>query len=124
MTKHTDNEFPSNWHSGGGDAGRPLVEGGYYNHRYYRVLPGSNQHVEHFLELVVDTSGMPPDAHHVELSYCTEDGTEVTRRRTLETDSVRVRREKREDEAVQERAEQDAHDRAERLMGKYADWRP
>lgn len=122
MTRHTDNEYPSNWHAGGGEASRPLHKNGYYLHPYYRVLPGSNQHTERFLEMRVDTSGQPPEAHHIELNYCIEDGVEVKRQRHLETRSVSVL--DRTSQAQQEQAEEDVHEIAEELMAEYADWTP
>jgi len=122
MTDHTDSEYPGNWHAGGGEASRPLHAGGRYLHLFYRVLPGSNQHVERFLEMRVDTSGSPPKAHHIEVNHCTENGTEVARQKRLETRSVDVT--DRTSQAKQEAAEDAIHDRGEELMEKYADWTP
>lgn len=121
MTDHTDNEYPANWHSGVGEANRPLDAGGYYLHLYYRVLPGSNQHVERFLELRIDTSDRA-EKHHLELSYCTEDGEEVHRVTTLETETVFVNAPG--DPEEQSRVEEEIHERAEELMADYADWTP
>jgi hypothetical protein len=123
MTDHTDNEYPSNWHAGGGEASRPLHEGGYYMHLYYRVLPGSNQHVERFLELRVDTSGgRAPDTHHAVLTYCTEDGVDVTREDLLDRATVDV--DDPTSEADQDGAEATIHQKAEAMMAEYADWTP
>jgi hypothetical protein len=123
MPDYTNNEYPANWHSGSGEGSRPLHEGGRYLHLYYRVLPGSNQHIERFLEMRVDTSGGgPPDAHHLELNYCTEDNTEVQVHKRLETRSVDVLQ--RDSQAQQEQAESEIHELAEELMHEYADWTP
>lgn len=118
MTDFTDNEYPSNWHPGGGESSR----NGYYLSLFFRVLPGSNQHVERFLELRVDTSGQPPDTHHIELNYCTEDGSEVSREERLATESIGV--ENPDSEALQEAAESEAQAAANELMREYADWTP
>lgn len=120
MTNHRNNEYPANWHPAGGETDRPLHEGGYYQHRYYRVLPGSNQHVEKFLELVVDTVGMPPSEHALELNYATEDGTEVRREERLVGRTVTV--EDRESGEAQDAAEEEIHAVAESVMADYADW--
>lgn len=122
MSKYRDNEYPANWHAGGGEANRPLHEGGYYMHPYYRVLPGSNQHLERFLELRVDTVGTPPQYHHLELGYYTEDGTEVRKQKHLHSENVDVS--DRTSQAQQEAAEREARERAKELMGEYADWTP
>jgi len=122
VAEHTDNEYPSNWHAGCGEGNRPLHDGGYYLHLFYRVLPGSNQHVERFLEMRVDTSGKIPDAHHIELNYNTEDDTEVRRQKFLESRSVDVLQ--RDSEAQQEAAEEEIHEIAEELMAEYAEWTP
>lgn len=122
VTDHTDNEYPSNWHAGCGEGNRPLHEGGYYLHLFYRVLPGSNQHVERFLEMRVDTSGKVPNAHHIELNYNTEDGTEVRRQQRLATRSVNVG--KPRSERSQEIAETNIHEIAKELMAEYAEWTP
>lgn len=122
MSDHRDNEYPTNWHAGGGEANRPLHDRGYYQHRYYRVLPGSNQHVERFLEIVVDTEDLPPSRHHVALEYCAEDSDEVCRQKRLDHDTVEV--DGREDPQAQQEAEQEAHSLAERMMSEYAEWTP
>lgn len=122
MTDHTDNEYPANWHAGGGEANRPLHEGGYYLHVYCRVLPGSNQHVERFLEMRVDTAGTPPDRHVIELLCCTEDDTEVTQVSVLDTETVIV--DGRESLHAQARAEREAYKRAVDMMDTYAGWTP
>lgn len=122
MTNHRDNEYPGNWHAGIGEANRPLNEGGYYLHAYYRVLPGSNQHVERFLELRVDTSGLPPDQHCLELNYSTEDGESVTREKRRRTFQVDVTDPGDPDEQAD--AEEQAHKLAVEWMEAYADWTP
>lgn len=124
MTRHTDNEYPSNWHAGGGEASRPLHEDGYYIHPYYRVLPGSNQHIERFLELRVETYGMPPNLHQMELHYCTEDGEEVRREQELAIERVKVPPENQTTEEGQQLAEDEADELALGLMKEYADWTP
>jgi hypothetical protein len=122
MSKYTDNEYPANWHAGGGESIRPLHEGGHYIHPYYRVLPGSNQHVERFLELRVDTVGMPPEYHHLELYYCTEDDAQVQQQNHLHSESIDVS--DRTSQAQQEAAENEARERAIEVMEEYAGWRP
>jgi len=122
MAMTTDNEYPANWHAGIGEANLPLHGGGYYLHLYYRVLPGTNQHTEHYLELRVDTVGMPPTEHALELSYNTEDGSEVIRQRRLATHSVPVTDPESED--AQADAEEEIHVLAEDVMALYADWAP
>lgn len=115
---HDEKPLPDGWEAGIGEASRPLEEGGYYQHRYFRTLPGSNQHVEKFLELVVDTVGMPPDKHAVELNRCRENGEDIIREERLANATVRV--DDREDEEAQEAAEQRAHDRAHELMEEHS----
>lgn len=93
-----------------------LSDGGYYLHPYYRVLPGSNQHVDRYLELRVDTAGMPPTEHAIELSECEADG-EVRRVEAIEHDGVEVIDPERE--ASQRWAAKRAYDRALELMREY-----
>lgn len=115
-----DDDLPANWEKGVGEASRPLTTGGYYQHRFYRRLPGSNQHVERFLELVVDTSGTPPDKHHIELNVCTEDDVEVERKQRLECESIAVND---PDSMEHQRiTESYMENRAIEIMKEYADW--
>lgn len=111
---HDEKPLPDGWEAGIGEANRPLEDGGYYQHRYFRTLPGSNQHVEKFLELVVDTVGMPPDKHSLELNRCRDNGEEIIREERLANATVSVFSPEYDEE--QEAAEQEIHDRAHELM--------
>ena len=121
-TGEWDNEYPSNWHAGIGEANLPLDDGGYYLHLYYRVLPGTNQHTERYLELRVDTVNMPPTQHALELNYNTADGREVCRQRRLTTHTVDVSEPESED--AQQNASDDIHALADHAMIQYSDWAP
>jgi hypothetical protein len=122
MPDYTDYEWPGNWHMGSGGAGGLLHQGGYYSHFYYRELPGTNQWVQRYLEARVDTEGMPPERHVLEVGYTQSDAIEATRVKDLTYRDVPV--EVPDSKAAQEDAEQEIHDIAWRVMDEYKDWTP
>lgn len=117
-------DLPANWMSGGGEASRPIEEGGYYVHYYVRRLPGSNQYVEDYLEMVVDVSDYSQDAgprkHHIKLSHRRADGMSSWEVDRLDSDTVRVA--DRNNPTAQADAESDIHDRALEMMRDYTEF--
>jgi hypothetical protein len=119
---YRSNEHPGNWHGGVGNVSRPLSESGRYLKKFYRILPGSNQHVEKFLELRVDTAGQPPKCHCAALNYYTGNGTETKRIKQLNVCRINVS--DPESQAAQKATEAKISAAAEDMMEYYADWTP
>lgn len=113
----TNDDLPNGWEWGIGEGNRPLSDGGYYLHLAYRVLPGSNQSVERYLEMRIDTVDMAPTEHYLELNEMRSDNEEIREIDRLATDSVRV--DDPESEAAQKAAEQELEQRAVELMEQY-----
>lgn len=111
-----------NWERGIGEAHRPLTDDGYYDKRFYRPLPGSNQFTDYYLALNIDTAGMPPTEHVMVLDYCSEDDSEITCHKRLEYDSVKVSYPN--DDGSQSDAELRISERAVATMKQYQDWKP
>lgn len=112
-------EPPGRWEWSPGEASRPLSEGGYYLHIAIRVI-WENQHQRRYYEARIDTEGMPPKRHHLDIRERIEDKNagdswdiDIVAR-----DAVAV--EHPEDEDSQEDAEERIHDLAHGHMEDFA----
>lgn len=110
---------PNGWVWGIGEASRPLSEGGYYMHYATRMLPGSNQYEEKYLELMIDTIGMPPRQHYVEIGEYVENMQAGESREVRRIDHAYVDVEEPEDEESQQAAEEIAEEIARDFMAEH-----
>lgn len=115
------NDLPNGWTRGIGEASRPLSEGGYYSHWYYRQLNGSNQHVNHRLECQIDTAGSGqnrgPTEHIITIGRYKEDGMDTWEEERLATETIEVIDPNRE--ASQRWAAREALERARELFEEH-----
>lgn len=114
LDRHTARtEPPDGWESGAGSASRPVSDGGHYDHWYYRRLPGSNQHVERYLECHIYAEA---SRHVFELTERREDDTSSWEVDRIGGDRVRIPLGNRDDYVTHARAEIEIHEKAYRAM--------
>lgn len=119
MPEHVSDDLPGNWRWSPGEASRPLSERGYYLHVATLVV-WENQHARRYYEARIDTAGMPPQQHvldirlreenynrgdSVDIKHCVTDGLDVS---------------DPSDEEAQETAEERIHEKARMHMDYYA----
>ena len=108
-------DLPGRWEWGSGEASRPLSNRGYYVHWAYRPL-WENQHKEVYFEMRIDTLGMPPEAHVLQVSLREQTDEESYELERIANEGIRVI--DRDRRASQRWAEKQIHEFAEELMAR------
>lgn len=117
-----DDDLPDGWQWGGGEANRPLHEGGYYLHVATNTI-WENQYARRYYEARVDTANYTqdrgPTKHILIINERIEDFREGTSADLdhLVTDVVDV--DDRNDPEAQQRAEDEIHEKARMHMEYY-----
>lgn len=120
----TDDELPGSWQWAGGEASRPLHDGGYYLHVATMTI-WENQHKRRYIEARVDTADYTstegPRRHVLEITEREEDFN-LGHSWDVETlEIARTNVEDRNDPDSQDDAEDLIHDLAKTSMASYAE---